>query len=80
MLKIDMNKVQINLGPNVGDITIRYDLPRRGRVIPMAILKVKPTGILKVAVNSQGPKAQGRLKACRSEPRHICKTCIVRHV
>ena len=29
--------VQINLGPNVGDMTIRYDPPRSGRVIPMAV-------------------------------------------
>ena len=32
MLKIDMNKVQINLGPNVEDMTTRNDPPRRGRV------------------------------------------------
>jgi len=37
VLKIDMNEVQINLGPNVGDMTITYDPPRRGRVIPMAV-------------------------------------------
>ena len=37
MLKIDLNKVQINLGPNVGNMTIRYDPPRRGRVIPLAV-------------------------------------------
>ena len=30
-------QVQINLGPNVGDITIGYDPPRRGRVIPLAV-------------------------------------------
>ena len=33
--------VQINLGPNVGDITIRYDPPRRGRVIPMSTLEAQ---------------------------------------
>ena len=37
MLKIDMNKFKINLGPNIGDMTVRYDPPRRGRVIPMAV-------------------------------------------
>ena len=34
MLDFDKNKVQINLGPNVGDMTTRYDPPRRGRVNP----------------------------------------------
>ena len=28
-------QVQINLGPNVGDITTEYKPPRRGRVIPV---------------------------------------------
>ena len=32
MLEIDKNKVQINLGPNVGNMTTRYDPPKRGRV------------------------------------------------
>ena len=63
MLKIDMNKVQINLGPNVGDITIGYDPPRRGRVILMAVHKTKPKKTLKMAVHeadllrARSPKA-----------------------
>jgi len=32
VLEIDKNKVQINLGPNVGDMTTRHDSPKRGRV------------------------------------------------
>ena len=51
--------------PPVGDITIRYDPPRRGRVIPMMIHDVKPMRISKIAVHGQGPKAQGRLKAVK---------------
>ena len=30
-------QVQINLGPNVGDITLRYDPPRRDWVILLAV-------------------------------------------
>ena len=54
MLKIDMNKVQINLGPNVGDMTIGYDPPRRGRVIPMAVHLDKAHEYVKVAVHEVG--------------------------
>ena len=45
MLEIDKNKVQINLGPNVGNITTRYDPPRRGRVNPNGGLQKKPRDI-----------------------------------
>ena len=45
MLEIDKNKVQINLGPNVGDIATRYDPPRRGRVNPNGGLQKKPSNI-----------------------------------
>ena len=30
-------QVQINLGPNVGDITTRHKPARRGQIIPMMI-------------------------------------------
>ena len=33
--------VQINLGPNVGDITIEYKPPRRGRIILMTITSIE---------------------------------------
>ena len=55
----------------VGDITTRYDPPRRGRVIPMAILDVKPTKTLEIEVDNLGPKAQGRLKAHRNKPPYM---------
>ena len=46
MLEIDKNKVEINLGPNVGDITTRYDPPRRGRVNHHGgLLKISPASI-----------------------------------
>ena len=40
MLKIDMNKVQINLGPNVGDITTGRELAYLGGVSFISSLKV----------------------------------------
>ena len=55
----------------VGDITIRYDPPRWGQVIPMASHDMKPKRILKMAVHRQGPKAQGRLKARRYKPPYM---------
>ena len=52
-------------GP-VGDITIRYDPPRRGRVIPMAIHEAQDRfGRWRF---SQRPKAQRRLKTRRDKP------------
>ena len=36
-------KFKVNLGPNVGDITISYDPPRRGRVSPNGGLHKKPS-------------------------------------
>ena len=32
--RLTKNKVQVDPGPNVGDIATRYDPPRRGRVNP----------------------------------------------
>ena len=45
---------------SVGDISIRYDPPRRGRVIPMMILDMKPKKILKIAVHNTRPKGDLR--------------------
>ena len=56
-------QVQINLGPNVGDMTIGYDPPRRGRVIPMAVHQDEAYEDVKMAdheadlLNGQSPKA-----------------------
>ena len=43
--RLTKNKVQVNLGHNVGDIATRYDPPRRGRVNPNGGLQKKPSNI-----------------------------------
>ena len=56
MLAVDKNKVQINLGPNVGNMTTKYDSPRRGQVNLHG-------GLLKEAQRIY--KAMGYYKTCR---------------
>ena len=54
--------VQINLGPNVGDITTGYKPARRGRVIPiMSYLYLKPMKTRSVALY-EGPGPKGGLR------------------
>ena len=54
--------VQINLGPNVGDITTEYKPARRGRVIPiMSSLYLKPMKTRSVALY-EGPGPKGGLR------------------
>ena len=66
MLEIDKNKVQINLGPNVGDMTIRHDPPRRGQVNHHGgLLKNKPKDYTKVKAYDKAysrPKLRGGLR------------------
>ena len=53
-------QVQINLGPNVGDMTIRYDPPRRGQVIPMVVRQYKAHEDIEDGgsqARAQGPRA-----------------------
>ena len=71
MLEIDKNKVQINLGPNVEDMTTRNDPPRRGRVNHNGgLLKRSPT-IIKSTVPD---------KACsRPKPRGVLRHVSVNH-
>ena len=63
MLEIDKNKVQINPGPNVGDMTIRHDPPRRGRVNHHGrLLKRSPKSIQKMTAYDKAysrPKPRG---------------------
>ena len=65
------------MGPNVGDITIRYDPPRRGRVIPMAIQDMKPKTTLEDGGSVKGPKPKGDSRPVEIN-RHMYVTCIVR--
>ena len=49
---------------NVGDITIGYDPPRRGRVIPLAVhMMTRPMKMLKMAVHEAGLLKAQDLKA-----------------
>ena len=45
----------------------------------MAFHDMKPTRILKMAVQDKGPRPKGDLRPVGVN-RHICKTCIVRHI
>ena len=54
--------VQINLGPNVGDINTGYKPARRGRVIPItSYLYLKPMKTRSVGLY-EGPGPKGGLK------------------
>ena len=75
MSKIDMKSVQINLGPNVGDITIGMTRPGGAGIYLHIFLKPKTKdrdgGLVK------GPKPRGDLRPVVIN-RHKCVTCIVR--
>ena len=75
MLKIDMKPVQINLGPNVGDITIGMTRPERAGLYLQICLKPKTQDIDGGLV--KGPRPRGDLRPVVIS-RHVCVTCIVR--
>ena len=62
-LNIVCEQVQINLGPNVGDITIGYDPPSRGRVIPLEVRndKAHEDGGSRSKL-TEGPRPKGDLR------------------
>ena len=61
----------------VGDITTRYDPPRRGRVIPTAIHHMKPETTFEDGGSVKGPRPKGGLRPVEIN-RHMYMTCIVR--
>ena len=71
-----MNKVQINLGPNVGDITTEYKLPRRGRFMLIHIEAHEDKEYGALLLNLRGPEPKGGLGPIVVN-RHRCITCIV---
>ena len=73
MLKIDMNKVQINLGPNVGDMTTRYDPPGGSGSTTTAGYMNEARRVYKVTVYNKSynrPKPRGGLRPV-SINRHV---------
>ena len=75
----DLGVIPSASGP-VGDITIVYDPPRRGRVIPLVACydKAHEDGGSR-SRPAKGPKPKGDLRPIGVN-RHICMTCIVRQV
>ena len=68
-------QVQINLGPNVGDITTGHKPARRGRVIPiMSYLYLKPVKTRSVALY-EGPGPKGGLGPIDINRHIICSLC-----
>ena len=62
-------QVQINLGPNVGDITTGHKLARSSRI---NFLKIRSPWRRKNDGALWRPKAQRRVKACRCKPTLLC--------
>ena len=65
-------------------MTIRYDPPRRGRVIPMAVHQNKAhEDVEDSGLGSRGFKAQRRLKAHKCKPPYVydlyCKESVISH-
>ena len=62
-------------------MTIGYDPPKRGRVIPMAVHQDEAHADVKMVVHEadllKGPEPKGGLKPI-SVNHHVCVTCIVR--
>ena len=73
--------------PLVGDITIEYDPPRRGRAIPLAVHNDKAHEDVEDGGSrsrlTKGPKPTRRLEAHRCKPPYMydlyCKACGVSH-
>ena len=70
-----MKPVQINLGPNVGDIAIGMTRPGGARSYLQIFLKHKTQDIDGSLV--KGPRPRGDLRPVVIN-RHVCVTCIVR--
>ena len=74
-----MNLNNCYLVPVVGDITIGYDPPRRGRVIPTVVHPYKAREDVEYCGSCKGLKPKGDLGPIGVN-RHMCMTYIVRQV